>query len=121
MNTNTQCSVIDYESIFNQLIRHDATELSESKTLKVLYNDKESGKNYEKLALQLSKGVFLNQKGKLNSDIRNKMFIVCDKRKQLFQINAISLSENFISIFDTDSELRNENSWSYTNFCNIED
>lgn len=59
MNTNTQCSVIEYDSIFNQLIRHDATELSESKTLKVLYNDKESGKNYEKLALQLAKGVFL--------------------------------------------------------------
>jgi len=51
VNTNTQCSVIEYEAIFNQLMRKDTTVLAEQKTLKVLYNDKENGKNYEKLAL----------------------------------------------------------------------
>jgi len=48
------------------------------------------------------------------------MFIICDKKKALFQVHAISLSENFISIFDSDSEIKAEHSWSATNMCSVD-
>lgn len=77
--------------------------------MRVSYNDKETGKNYERIAQFLSKGVFLHRKAKNNSDFHNKMFIASEKRKLIFHVHSISLSENFVNIFDAYTELKYDN------------
>ncbi|KAL4454535.1 hypothetical protein ABPG74_021740 [Tetrahymena malaccensis] len=120
VDTNTCCSVIDYENIFKQLQRKDSTQLEISQTLKVFYNDQEAGRNLEKVAQYLSKGVFIHQKSKKNLDMHSKMYILTEKKKQLLQVHSISLSENFVNIFDMQIDIKTENQWSYTNACIVD-
>ncbi|KAL4499354.1 hypothetical protein ABPG72_006940 [Tetrahymena utriculariae] len=120
VDTNTCCSVIDYENIFKQLERKDTTQLEISQTLKVFYNDQEAGRNLEKVAQYLSRGVFIHQKSKKSLDMHNKMYILTEKKKQLLQVHSISLSENFVNIFDIQIDIKTENQWSYTNACIVD-
>ena len=74
-------------------------KLNEEKTLNVRYKDGEGGKNLEKIANYLSRGVFIKQKKKEN-EINKRMFLFCDRKKRVLECHSISFSSRTIFILE---------------------